>query len=559
MAETLACRLCLSTNIKLFNMFVYRLHTAYTSLTGIEMTASDGLPPYVCSVCSALLKKCATFRDMCNKTQNILQSALSQRVLSTHYIQSLKTKSPFAFSISILTKLNLPIDNNHEQNIKEELLDWDFEQDYEKTGASEINTHVKDEELIEPPELTDNDFPNGEVDEMILTKEEQIEEVQSRKTSMNYLNSFYKCKKCYKGFITDATYKNHMIRHDPSSGTHECEICHIRLVHMRALRAHVMTAHERKFVCKLCNHVSKSRHRAKEHSKWHSGHTFVCKFCGASFSKSTSHLTHIRLHHPSQHTCSACGESFIGETGLRMHMKRAHRGHEITEPDSRNRCENCGVQFHNEEALKRHTNDMENELCDLNLRACAQCGEGCPSEEELREHLKTHSKDESVKCEECNRTFAHERSFAVHYQRVHLRVRGRKDAHVKGSRAPVVCEICGLKCISNASLRYHQRTHTGERPYQCTECPKRFSIAQRLQIHVRTHTGERPYKCAACPKAFKHKAALNRHDRVHTGAKPYSCSHCGKSFSQSNSMKVHIRTVHLKQPSPYRARRTAVE
>ena len=36
---------------------------------------------------------------------------------------------------------------------------------------------------------------------------------------------------------------------------------------------------------------------------------------------------------------------------------------------------------------------------------------------------------------------------------------------------------------SNATLIYHQRTHTGEKPYQCTECPKKFSVFQRLQVN----------------------------------------------------------------------------
>lgn len=33
--------------------------------------------------------------------------------------------------------------------------------------------------------------------------------------------------------------------------------------------------------------------------------------------------------------------------------------------------------------------------------------------------------------------------------------------------------------------------------------------------------------------------------------KPYECEVCGKAFGQSNSRKLHVRTVHLKQPAPY--------
>ncbi|XP_048003112.1 zinc finger protein 182-like [Leguminivora glycinivorella] len=161
---------------------------------------------------------------------------------------------------------------------------------------------------------------------------------------------------------------------------------------------------------------------------------------------------------------------------------------------------------------------------------------------------------EIYSCEYCSKTFTMKRTFQLHRKRAHgEQMRARAEQARSASRSKV-CDVCGRAYNSNAALRYHQRRHTGEKPYACTICPKKFTMPMFLQIHMRTHTGERPYECPHCPKAFTNKAALIRHDRVHTGVKPYQCPECGKYFTQSNSMKLHVSTVHLKLPAPYKSK-----
>uniref|UniRef100_A0A2A4JTE3 C2H2-type domain-containing protein n=1 Tax=Heliothis virescens TaxID=7102 RepID=A0A2A4JTE3_HELVI len=231
-----------------------------------------------------------------------------------------------------------------------------------------------------------------------------------------------------------------------------------------------------------------------------------------------------------------------------------------------------------------------------------ECGETFPTEDELKSHLeRDHAlkkERKEYKCGVCEEIFNTEQACIEHYENTHIEINEIKQEHdyveeaeenedcaeaseiiyeeiieepevtlepivkTKKERKPksyynaknIVCEVCGKRYASNAALKYHQRVHTGERPYQCTECTKSFTMPLFLQIHMRTHTGERPYECSMCPKAFSNKAALLRHDRVHTGVKPYECPECGKFFTQSNSMKLHVNTVHLKMPAPYKSK-----
>ncbi|KAJ8705124.1 hypothetical protein PYW08_012444 [Mythimna loreyi] len=584
MEDLLACRVCLATNVKLYDMYKYKLKNLFEIFSGIQVSPADNYPQYLCSYCCALLLKCEAFRERSRRAHELMKYAeMKSRLLTTSQIHSIavshrtglplsvsspegttitevlvKTEDPVADVIFFKEEADFsdeePLANKVKKKDQDCILEVDLPQKEDEAELNGLDEDGMDYDgstfnVGSDPEL---DLPSNDIEVICLTVEEQLKEILDRKNSYNFINSFYKCEHCFKGFIQDGTYKNHMLRHDPSHGKETCPICKTRWPTRRSLKSHTTTAHERKYICKLCGHVSKSSHRAKEHLKWHKGHKFTCKVCGAMFSKSTSHLTHLRLQHPTKFCCEVCGDSFLGEIGLNMHKKKSHRGSENVNLMPQFKCVICEQYFKTVEALNRHCDTYENGVCDGALCSCFQCGENLPTQDALRDHLKTH--DVGVKCEQCNRSFAHSRSLSAHYQRAHL-------GHKRSSRAPHarpvswVCEVCGKKCISNAALVYHQRTHTGEKPYQCIQCPKKFSIFQRLQIHVRTHTGERPFKCSSCPKAFKHKAALNRHDRVHSGAKPYQCGHCGKSFSQSNSMKLHVRTVHLKLPAPSRSRR----
>ncbi|RMB95981.1 hypothetical protein DUI87_27567 [Hirundo rustica rustica] len=106
----------------------------------------------------------------------------------------------------------------------------------------------------------------------------------------------------------------------------------------------------------------------------------------------------------------------------------------------------------------------------------------------------------------------------------------------------------------------HQKFHTGERPYECPKCQKRFQTSSNLLKHQRIHTEERPFHCPDCRKGFKHNSNLIRHRRIHTGERPYECPKCGMSFSQSSNLichqRIHTRNGHTSVSSVGRASAT---
>ncbi|KAF1673270.1 ZN184 protein, partial [Pygoscelis papua] len=91
------------------------------------------------------------------------------------------------------------------------------------------------------------------------------------------------------------------------------------------------------------------------------------------------------------------------------------------------------------------------------------------------------------------------------------------------------CPKCNKGFRWCSDLIKHQRTHTGEKPFICSEP----SAETHLRNHQRAHTGERPFKCTWRGKGFSDFPALAQHQRTHRGKKPYVCSQCGKCFKQS--------------------------
>lgn len=321
-----------------------------------------------------------------------------------------------------------------------------------------------------------------------------------------------------------------------------------------------------------------------------------CTHCGKTFSRRSELATHLsKIHSNNVFHCEPCDTLFHHNKSLFVDHMKWHQQTSLM-PDSSSSLDKKTYNYQSKvkslkkkESNKNSTSESNN--LEQNIKTvkkelsapypCKDCGQifqilsrynkhiighkssptiNCDSESEddISEEQEFDVKEGVLyQCEECGKSFKLKESYKSHLRRhtgekpYTCHVCGKRFAHNGGLSYHLKhvhmgikdhgCDICGRSFAMKAAMEDHRRIHTGERPYVCHSCGKSFKTKASLYIHSKTHTDEFPHPCTYCHRRFRWKQQLLGHLTTHTGERNHTCDVCGKRFGVKNDLTRHKR------------------
>ncbi|XP_053401684.1 zinc finger protein 510-like [Mercenaria mercenaria] len=173
----------------------------------------------------------------------------------------------------------------------------------------------------------------------------------------------------------------------------------------------------------------------------------------------------------------------------------------------------------------------------------------------IRHYDSMHGGRLNIHCSTCSAVFPSKVLLRIHEKRVH---NFQPNQTLK-------CQLCHKTFGNLAALRKHERRHTGNLPYECATCGKKFLNRYSLVFHMESHSSKR-LECRKCGTKFVHQKSYDQHQRAMCmghrkriaarklqlpamnpkplARKSFICKYCSREYNFTRTIEIHIQQNH---------------
>ncbi|XP_063895262.1 serendipity locus protein delta isoform X1 [Helicoverpa armigera] len=387
-----ACRICLATDIKLYSLQGTYLATCMQALVGISRKGLgiEGLPQFVCCLCTPALVKCKKLIEQCSKSQNILldifnkHGEVSERLIKEQTSTQNKAKeNEQSFENNYLIKIETEsklLNNDYDDE------DLYFEND--EDSNTYIYTQIVESKEYKMEENEDDEISDVHETEKTTVCEDTVNSSTDKDSSLNRRDD------------KPSTKSTQVI-----SPGNICRRCGEEFSSFRDMMSHMKAQHPRP--------------RLQHPWRGDKPYPLPCEICAEIMTGRKKHWLHFLRQHPKHvntyhaviaAVCDTCGKGFQNSTKLRVHQMR-HRSPTL-------QCESCPRLFYDKYKLARHARVHSADK----PHVCRTCGRAFKQQSNLDRHYKVHTDVASYKCTICNKAFKYSSSRNLHIRTVHQNV-----------------------------------------------------------------------------------------------------------------------------------------
>ncbi|XP_055538682.1 PR domain zinc finger protein 15-like [Wyeomyia smithii] len=256
-----------------------------------------------------------------------------------------------------------------------------------------------------------------------------------------------------------------------------------------------------------------------------------CELCGIHIQTYLERQEHFRTNHPEQvFFVKCCGSKFCKRYDICLHLIRHKKGLPVK---SARGLRHVPAGTHgSENVLIEAYYKMDCELCDYTGNSYLG----------LRTHFSLVHKDEAFFITCCNRRF---------------RTRSYILEHIASHKTPnaVKCEQCQQTFANDRSLKGHMiLKHVSEEKklFRCDHCSEAFATKHLLVIHCYKHEQA---TCDICGLEMKRSTIRVHKVNVHKMGEEIVCHVCARVYYSKYMFNKHFRTSHLKIRKKYNNKR----